>query len=624
LATGTADGTNQVFTIEAIPATGQGLGISTDNPDLVTAYYGTSPADATVIDVIQLDAAAKTVTLDKATVIAKTAGKNIYVTQYMNMLSDDQWKLTNTLAGISGTGTYTVSGTSSGVAMDVQWSTNDTTVVGWSKASIDYPAGSGVGNADVQVLPANSVAELVTLTFSDATSTKYTVSSSNPAGSGSLGDNTGYLNQTYIDNKTGFRVTLVTPTLGVYTSGDHIGYNVTPTFVTSATPRRSMPGVKVAVSNTTGIGSGDTALINTYNKSGAEPNVGDFYYVSFEETKDFDANGIGKAILYTQEKDVIAATGPLSINNKLGLGAHLAFLNGAAAVALLQIQKTTGADDAPDSRYISAIQVFDEPMSGGDRPSLMQPLTTSSSVLSYLKTSNTIQSGIRYRNERTSYFGFPIGTSPTTAQTYARSMNSERMIGIYPDGAITTIPDEMGNDVEYLVDGSLMAAAVAGRDASPQFDVAEPITRKPVVGFNRLYRRMDSVTQAQTANAGLTLLEEQAAGIIIKFGLTTDLSSVLTRTPSVIRIKDFVQKGTRNALDPFIGQKFLTNKTTEIEQTLGSYLGSLQSAQIITGYTGVKATVDPADPTIVNVEAFYSPVFPLLWIVITFNLRSSV
>ena len=51
---------------------------------------------------------------------------------------------------------------------------------------------------------------------------------------------------------------------------------------------------------------------------------------------------------------------------------------------------------------------------------------------------------------------------------------------------------------------------------------------------------------------------------------------------------------------------------------------ALQQAQIITSSTGVAATVDPNDPTIVNVVAYYSPVFPLLWIVLTFNLRSNV
>jgi hypothetical protein len=53
-------------------------------------------------------------------------------------------------------------------------------------------------------------------------------------------------------------------------------------------------------------------------------------------------------------------------------------------------------------------------------------------------------------------------------------------------------------------------------------------------------------------------------------------------------------------------------------------LKQLVAAQIITAYTGVKAKVSEDDPTVAEVEAAYQPVFPLLYIVVTFNLRSSL
>lgn len=618
LATGTSDGTNKEFTLEAVPTTGQGLGITTDQTSLVIAYVGTTPMDASRVAVAELSGTNRVITLQTA----PDASRYVFVTQYTNLMTDDTWTLTDTTTGAVGVGAYTINGASSGAALYV----SDTTAVvadpDFGTEGVTYPDGAGEAFRDVQVLPGYGIEETVWLTFSDATT--YTVSSTATYGSGSAGDNTGYLNQTYIDRKTGFRVTILQGTVE-YVLGDKIGYHIRPTVLTSTTYRtRAIPGVKINVSNTSGIAVGDTGLVTTYNKSGNEPGIGDFYYISFDQGKDFDSNGLTKAALYTLEKDVISAYGPISINNKLVLAAHLSFLNGAPAVALLQIQKTSGGLDAPDSRYISGIDYFNDPMVTGDRPSLMEPVTTSTAVLSYLKTSNQIQSGIRYANERMSYFGFPVGTTPSTAQVYARSTNSERMIGVYPDGAITTITDELGNNVEYLVDGSFLAAAICGRDTSPAFDVATPLTNKPVVGFNRLYRRLDSVTAAQTANAGLTFLEEQGANINIRIDLTTDVSSVLTRTPSVIRIKDFVQKGARANLKAYIGQKFLMQKTKEIEQTLSSYLASLRQSEIIKAYQGVKATVDPNDATIVNVEAFYSPVLPLLWIVITFNLRSSM
>lgn len=619
-ATGTVDGTNATFTLEATPVSGQGLGLTTDNPDLVTCYHGTSPVDATVVDAIQLDGDTKSVILASA----PSAGESVFITQYSNLLPDDEWTLAVTTAGGSGIGEYTTSGENTGIAMDVQWSTSDTTVADpdFASENVTYPAGTGESNRDTQVSPGYAVSETVYLEFLDAT--RYYVWSSDSSGTGSGGDNTGYLNQTYIDNITGFRVTVNEGALVVYQTGDLIGYTVTPTFTAESTPMRGIPGIKVQVINTTDVGVGDTAVLNTYNKSGAEPNIGDFYYVSFLESKQFDSDGLTTAKLYTQERDVINDTGPLSVTNKVGLAAHLAFLNGAQAVAVLQIEKTSGADDAPDSRYIAGIDYFNEPMSGGLRPTVMEPVTTSTSVLAYLKTSNVIQSSIRYANEHYSYFGFPNNTMPETAQVYARSMNSERMIGIYPDGGVITITDELGQSVEYLVGGEMLAAAVSGRDVSPAFDVAEPMTRKPIVGFTRLYRRLDSVTAAQTANSGLTLLEELPANIQVKFALTTNITSVLTRTPSIIRTKDFIQRGARAVLNPYIGAKLLTQRISEIEQTLTSYMSALQQAQIITAYTGIKAEQDANDPTIVNVVAYYSPVFPLLWIVITFNLRSSI
>ena len=515
--------------------------------------------------------------------------------------------------------------------MDVVWSAADSsvnpTVNALGNLGIQYPLGIGAGNRDTQVLPGYAVQELVTINFQDATT--YTVTSSDLVnGTGTAGDNTGTLNQTYIDKKTAFRVTLVTPDAGAYQNGDYIGYKVSPEFITqTSTPTRAIPGVELLVSDTVGINVGDTGVVNTYNKSGNEPNIGDFYYVTFNNAKPFTTEGILPAAFVTTEKNALAYTGPLNVNNKLALAAHLAFLNGAPGVILMQVQKTTGGADAPSSRYISAIDSFTLPMQGGLRPALMEPLVGSgsslgNSVLSYTKTSNVIQSSIRYANERMTYFGFATGQTPTQAMVLAQSFNSERMTGIYPDGGIVSLTDELGNETEFLVDGSLLAAALSGRDTSPAYDVAEPLTRKPIVGFNRLYRRLDTVTQAQVANAGVTILEEQAAGILVKIDLTTDVSSVLTRTPSVIRIKDFVQQGIRNALMPYIGQKFVSSRTSEITSTVKSYMSALVKAQIITGFTGVSAIPDPVDPTTIQVTATYSPVLPLLWIVVTFNLRT--
>jgi hypothetical protein len=363
----------------------------------------------------------------------------------------------------------------------------------------------------------------------------------------------------------------------------------------------------------------DTVLIDTYNKSGNEPANGDLYYVSFDKEKtDYTTKFL------TNMRDVIKYFGPMDINNKLTMAANLSFLNGAQAVALKQIKRVEGGTDASVQDYIDGIDSFNEPLPNGLRPSLMQPLTTEPEVISYLKTSNAIQSSIRYKNERTSVIGFSVGTTPDQVIQSVQSLKSEKITPIYPDGAIIGIVDAYGNEVEYIVDGSMIAAAVAGRDVSPVSDIATPLTNSTIVGFKRLYRRLDNVNAALVANAGCTVLEEQSPVIKILFYLTSDTSTALTRDPRIVEVKHFVQQGVRRALDRYIGVKNLPKIQSQVKDSVGSYFKSLKQKELIVDFTGVSVKQSEQDPSTLDVEAYYSPVFPLNWIVVTLNLRQSL
>jgi hypothetical protein len=323
-------------------------------------------------------------------------------------------------------------------------------------------------------------------------------------------------------------------------------------------------------------------------------------------------------------RDVIKYFGPIDINNKLSIAANLAFMNGARAVALKQIQRTTGGTDASVQDYIDGIDAFNEPLPNGLRPSMMQPLSTNSEVLSYLKTSNAIQSSIRYRNERTSVVGFTVGTESDAVIQQCKNLATEKVTATYPDGAVIGITDTYGNEVEYIVDGSMIAAAIAGRDVSPVTDIATPLTNATIVGFKRLYRRLDNVTASLVANSGCTVLEEQTPVIRILMYLTTDMSTSLTRDPRIVEVKHSIQQGLRNALNRYIGSKNLPKMQSQIRDTVGSYFKALKQNEIIVDFTGINVKQNESDPSTVDVEAYYSPVFPLNWIVVTLNLRQSL
>jgi hypothetical protein len=142
-------------------------------------------------------------------------------------------------------------------------------------------------------------------------------------------------------------------------------------------------------------------------------------------------------------------------------------------------------------------------------------------------------------------------------------------------------------------------------------------------GFDELARELDAVEANQLAVQGVTVLENRRPAIRCRQGLTTDVSNVLTKTPTVITIADEVQQQARVTLDRFIGVKFLPGILNQIEGRMTFMLKGLQAQEIITAFTGVQA-LSTDDPTVVEVEAWYQPVFPLLYIVVTFNLRSTL
>lgn len=444
----------------------------------------------------------------------------------------------------------------------------------------------------------------------------FTVTSSNPAGSGG----SGVIGQTYTDEDTGLRFTVLASEDGDYTTGQDFTLISEEQMLTgSSVVNKSIPGIEMTVTSLADITAGDTAIVTAYDKSGDEPGIGDFYYITYNYQKeDFSTQ------FYTRIREVVENYGPLSPDNPLTLGSYLALLNGASVVAARQVPKAPDQQQATAAGYISALQDLRRPLAGGLRPDLIVPLTTDTSVFSEIVKFTEIQSSPRYRNEMRAFFGTASGTRPADASALARGLNSERAVLVYPDSAILSIDDELGNSTQFIVDGSFIAAALAGATVSPAFDVATPMTRKRITGFDRLNRSLDEIEANTLATNGVTVLEDSAPNLRVRQGLTTNVSNRLTSIPSVIAIRDFVQKQARATLDRFIGLKFLAGRAQDVELALTGLLNSLVENQIITAFTGVSATPDPNDPTMLNVEAFYSPVFPLLFIDIRFTISSSL
>lgn len=486
-------------------------------------------------------------------------------------------------------------------------------LVAGGSSSVGFATGS---NSAFNILSGTGITAGTDGDNGEAAYDNFTVTSSNGAGSAG----TGTPGQTYTDARTGLRFTILPALDGSYTSSGTFTLNVSPTWqVNPSVPYLAVPGLELIVSNTVNVGVNDTAQLSTFNPSGVEPKNGDFYFISYRFLKqDYSTR------IFRQFKTIEANYGTLSAENRVTLGAYLAIINGAVLVGVKQVLKVPNTNQASDQSFIDAIQALGTPLPGNIKPDILVPLATSTSVYTFLTQHCEVMSNIRNQSERMGFIGFASGTIPSSAQTIARSLQSQRMVAFYPDSVVITLSNELAENFEATVDGSFFAAAAAGAVCSPAIDVATPYTHRRIQGFTRIPRILDPVDLNQTAMAGITILEDLDPIVRIRQGLTTNMASVLTRLPTVTQIADYVSVNSRSVLDTFVGTKFLASRVNEVEVSMTSLFKQLIQQEIVAAFTGISAQVDAEDPTVLRAEAYYQPIFPLLYLVLTFNLRARI
>jgi hypothetical protein len=285
---------NKSFELPTNPVNGDGSGTPTEDPADITAYVGATWAAAKTagaVTVTKVDG--NVITLNTSP--SQALEEKVYASYHENLLVDDTWTLTNRVPGGDGVGKYTVESRLHGNALDV--------VQNGGTAS---PVYAGAGAYNVQVDPLKGSVERVTITFDGVGG--FTVTSKlGPAftedgRTGSvitLNQNKGYTGKTYIDPTTLFRVTF-TDNLAEFNPGvgDTVIYDIGDPTTTDATEKiyitadssfmKAVPGLNLTVSTTDGgaeDNTDDTVIIETYNKSGNEPDVGDTYYVTFDKTR---------------------------------------------------------------------------------------------------------------------------------------------------------------------------------------------------------------------------------------------------------------------------------------------------------------------------------------------------
>jgi len=169
--------------------------------------------------------------------------------------------------------------------------------------------------------------------------------------------------------------------------------------------------------------------------------------------------------------------------------------------------------------------------------------------------------------------------------------------------------------------GGYIAAAVAGAFASRQASV--PLTRKQIKGFTKVSSPWTETEMILAQKNGVCVLAQQKNGkIIVRHGLTTDMSNVYTQEISVQASKDVLVNLLQEVLEQqnLIGSVITTETPSYVISATAGALENAKSRALIYNYTGLKYRQPVNQPTVIEVRFMYRPSLPLNYIQVQFSI----
>lgn len=208
----------------------------------------------------------------------------------------------------------------------------------------------------------------------------------------------------------------------------------------------------------------------------------------------------------------------------------------------------------------------------------------------------------------------------------AEAVKSKRVVLLYP-GRVSIYNSSINRITE--VDGVYVAAAAAGMLASGPIN--RGLTKKSLNGFagvpSSVFQKMTRSYKDNLSKSGVSVVEVvRDLSLVVRHGVSTDISAVNTREISLTRIADTLFQIVQSGLDNsgLIGEPIDANMTTQVKGALTGLLEQSVSTEVIVGYANlqVRQQVLPnGDPTVVECKFDYRPALPLNYITVAFSIN---
>jgi len=294
---------------------------------------------------------------------------------------------------------------------------------------------------------------------------------------------------------------------------------------------------------------------------GAEPAYGNIYFVTYNFTR--PSTDYEKAFRLYSTDDLYAQVGQTVQGNALAIAGELCFLNGAPSIIVVQVNDST----TPGSPTITQVEnaITNGADNSGDITELVV-LDTRVTVQGFIVTDVANQSSPTAKHYRRAWLGMPAGTqigdsntpntfvyaAINTFQVAPDSPGRGRYTLVAPDQAKRTITNPDGSESTLTLDGSYIAAAVAGLFTSFT-SPSQNLLRKQIVGFDpTTFPTYLAAQRGTLASSGVCVITASAGKLTLTDPVTTEYGvGALPEfsDPSAMAQKDVTTVAIQNVID---------------------------------------------------------------------------
>ena len=176
------------------------------------------------------------------------------------------------------------------------------------------------------------------------------------------------------------------------------------------------------------------------------------------------------------------------------------------------------------------------------------------------------------------------------------------------------------------LDGRHLAAAYAGK-ASSLNAIAEPMTNKPLVGFNISEQvKFSNLELEKLTKEGITVICKTPDRKLVRRSISTATSKLAAEEePSIVRIGDYIAINIRRLLeDKYVGRPIRQDIVEEVNVSTNKFLQQQIANRLISEYANVNVKVDLQESRQVNVTFDCRPLYPLNHISISINAVTNI